>query len=110
MSISSDSTMNSESEELWKNTKIIKSLTHILLEIIAENSSNQHKNRVGDVFNDKKSPSLSLFSFIERILRYTHLEESSLVISLIYIDRMCEINDIVLTDKNIHRYNESFIY
>ena len=71
-------------------------------------------------FNGKKKPSISILDYIQRIIEYTNIENSTLIISLIYLDRICQ-NDIIITEYNIHRllficiissikYNEDIIY
>lgn len=72
-----------------------------------------------NVLNALLPPTISLMSFLERIRTYTELEKSSLINSIIYIDRLCAIAKITLTPLNIHRivigsilssikYNEDF--
>ena len=48
-------------------------------------------------------PSISLTDYLERILYYAHPEPSTLISSLIYIDRLCSIGKITLTELNVHR-------
>ena len=40
---------------------------------------------------------------MERIKKYTNLEESTFIIALIYLDRFCELMEVKLTRFNIHR-------
>jgi hypothetical protein len=40
---------------------------------------------------------------MERIVKYSKLEESTLIISLVYIDRLCDFTGLLLGDMNIHR-------
>ena len=72
-------------------------------------------------FSSKKIPSISIKDYLKRIQTYTELENSTLILSLIYIDRICQLGNIVLTSHNIHRilfcaiylalkYNEDQIY
>jgi hypothetical protein len=55
-------------------------------------------------FTSKKPPAITIEAYLERILKYSHIEESTLILSLIYIDRVCDINNIQMTNFNIHRY------
>jgi len=72
-------------------------------------------------FSSKKIPNISIKDYLKRIQTYTELENSTLILSLIYIDRICQLGNIVLTSHNIHRilfcaiylalkYNEDQIY
>jgi hypothetical protein len=109
MSDSSKNTANSDfSNELWKPEATICSLSKILSEIIEENLLDKNNADIFEkqkkmVFNSKKPPGISIKAYVERIIKYTHLEESTLVLSLIYIDRVCELQDLVLSWNNIHR-------
>lgn len=51
----------------------------------------------------KKIPSISIKQFFERIVKYTKLENSTLVLILIYIDRLCDIQKFRLNFYNIHK-------
>ena len=51
----------------------------------------------------KKIPSISIKQFFERIVKYTKLENSTLVLILIYIDRLCDIKKFRLNYYNIHK-------
>ena len=55
------------------------------------------------LFLSRKPPKISIINYLERILRYSKIEESTLIIMLIYIDRLCDFNDLILNKYNIHR-------
>jgi hypothetical protein len=61
--------------------------------------NNEPKNN----FTAKKIPGIALDIYIERILKYSNIEESTLIIVLIYIDRLCENTGIKMSMYNIHR-------
>jgi len=101
---------------------MIKSISYLLEEIMEETEANKanmdkhiknykkynkdHKYKgkiVGECFMANKPPGVDIYSYLERILKYTHIEDSSLILSLVYIDRLCELNDIQLNKFNIHR-------
>jgi hypothetical protein len=86
---------------------ITKSINSILSEIINENMDNS-KSRIREeqkesFFYSKKIPSIPVLSYLERILKYTKMEDTTLIIMLIYIDKLCETNNFLLTENNIHR-------
>ena len=73
------------------------------------------------IFSSLKYSKISLSQYIKRIKKYTEMGESTFIIALIYIDRICELSNIILTPFNIHRlictsviiaikYNEDIIY
>ena len=73
------------------------------------------------VFSSNIIPNISLQDYLIRIQTYSNVEKSTLIISLIYIDRLCNKANITLTYYNIHRilfsaillsikYNEDSFY
>ncbi len=61
------------------------------------------KDKNLSVFSSKKPPSITIIAYLERIVKYMQIEESTLILCLIYIDRVCDVNKIQLNDNNIHR-------
>jgi hypothetical protein len=100
---------------------MIKSISHLLEEIVEESEADPlpsplEKNlqkvshipsssnyRIGNSFIAKKPPSISIYAYFDRIVKYTHIEDSTIITSLVYIDRLCELNNIQLSKFNIHR-------
>ena len=106
----SGSTNSSESTniEVFTNKIIIGTITKILTEIIEENKINKYSHEILEKqkklkFYCKSPASVNIDTYIERILKYSHIEESTLILSLIFIDRVCDYNNILLNDCNIHR-------
>ena len=71
-------------------------------------------------FTFKIRPTISLLDYLRRILKYIKIECSTLIIAMIYIDRICK-EKVFLNEYNIHRimiiaiymaytYNEDCIY
>ena len=83
---------------------IIKSIAQNLKDIIKENiHNNQMKYVKHDIFYISRLPPISLEDYINRIFKNTKMNISSLILSIIYIDRFCENNGYILSLKNIHR-------
>lgn len=87
---------------------LIEKTVEILLNKINQNEdlefSNQYKTQKNFSFYNQNIPLISLKKFIERIIKYTQMEKSSLIITLIYLERICQINsDLLLIRKNIFR-------
>jgi hypothetical protein len=95
--------------EVSGNKKVVSAVRNILKEIVDENRQspnikNEHLEKQKKLsFHSKNPASISVGGYLERLLKYTHIEESTLIIALIYIDRICEFNNIYLVDSNIHR-------
>ena len=87
-----------------KKKRIIKSISKNLKEIIKENIQNNQIQYVEkDIFYFDHKPNISIDDYINRIYKYTKMNISSLIMSIIYIDRLCEINNYVLCINNIHK-------
>lgn len=69
-------------------------------------------------FSSKKPPKITINKYFKRIMKYSKPEPSTLIISLIYINKLCENANFVLNSHNIHRiilaslmkYNEDDYY
>jgi hypothetical protein len=89
----------------------IQGISKILNEIIEENESNLRNANCGQskhdpkfVFSCRTPPTITLDAYFDRILKYSKIEESTLIISLIYLDRVCDLHNLDLSSFNIHRY------
>jgi hypothetical protein len=96
-----------EQKDTIQIEQISLSISTILEELLIQNSKlSYYKKKIYEqskmVFSCHKKPKISILEYINRIIKYTYLEKSSLIVSLIYLDRICQ-NDILLTDYNIHR-------
>lgn len=97
----------------------------ILLHILSENKKSKdyykkiNSNQDGH-FTFKMKPGISLLDYLFRILKYLKIEYSTLIIAMIYIDRICK-EKVFLNEFNIHRvmlisiyiaytYNEDCVY
>ena len=117
--------MNKPKEKII-NESFLNKLNLILEMVIEENNKlpnyhdllNKQRNMV---FTSKYIPSINLKKYLERILNYTEAEESTFIIALIYIDRIGNFSNVILTPYNVHKlffvsvlmaikYNEDIIY
>ena len=109
-----------------KFDNIINNMTAILNQLISQNKNSLNykkiiRNQKESVFSAKDPPQISILDYLNRIKYYSQIENNTLICSLIYIDKLCTLNEIVLTELNIHRilftaillsikYNEDLIY
>lgn len=105
--------MSSVTDPSRTTSHIIKGISKILTEIIDENEASLTKNvkdrasklhNPKSIFSCKTPPSISIEAYLGRILKYSKIEESTLIITLIYLDRVCDMHNLDLTNHNIHRY------
>ena len=85
------------------NESLICNIAILLNEIMEENAREPNK-KTNDSFKCKRPPSISLEEYLKRIIKYTGMEESTLMVALIYLDRVCDTNGIALDNYTIHRY------
>ena len=126
--ISSDYQSPISLKDVHKNTKNIIQISpkniqnpypgtifaQILLHILSENKkSKDYYNKINlnldGHFTFKMRPSISLFDFLQRILKYIRIGFSTLIIAMIYIDRICK-EKVFLNEYNIHRIMLIAIY
>ena len=106
---------------MYERQSLLKEISTTLNSIIQENSKNKNHHKDNSLFSRQQIPKISIFDYLLRIQKYSGIEESTIIISLIYIDRICKKKGIVLSKYNIHRliftailiaikYNEDIIY
>ena len=84
---------------------IINAVVANLKDIIVENQQNGlNKYAYRDnIFYFEQTPSISLEKYIRHLVKYTQMNISTLILSVIYIDLFCEKYKFVLTLNNIYR-------
>jgi hypothetical protein len=113
-------------EKNINNLELIKVISDILSTIIEENEKMPNikqiiLNQKKMCFSEKSIPNILIYDYLKRIQEYTFIERNTLILSLIYIDRLCTLGQITLTYYNIHRilfgailisikYNEDTFY
>ena len=104
---------------ILKSNKLEFIISEILTEISSQNSEVEFNP--DDPFSRQNPSKVTLQYFFGRIRRYSQIEKSTLIIILIYIDRVCITSGIILNPHNIHRiilgclilaikYNEDVYY
>ncbi len=108
------------------NIELINTISQILITILEDNKTRQNYNQIitmqnKSVFNSVVVPKISIKDYLIRIQSYANMEKNTLIISLIYIDRLCKSSNLLLTYYNIHKilftailisikYNEDHFY
>ena len=90
------------------NINLINSISNTLITILEENkNSNNYKEIIKKqskmIFSSMNIPNISIKDYLIRIQNYSQMEKSTLILSLILIDKMCKKSNIALTIYNIHR-------
>ena len=90
-------------EVLYISTNV-EIISDLLNNICQENKSKKQKqNFLLKSFINKNIPSISVKDYILRLVKHSKINESTIIILLIYIDRICKINNFFLTYYNIHK-------
>ena len=116
-------TENTDSNQSFDSFSIIQLISSTLDDVIIqnENSKNNPFDYDDSLFAHKKIPKIDIEDYLERIQKYTKMEDSTLTIALIYIERLLNKQNIKLSKYNVHRilltsislaikYNEDEIY
>ena len=91
-----------------ENINLINSISNTLETILEKNKqlSNYKEiiiNQSKMYFSSFSVPEISIKEYLMRIQYYSGIEKSTLILSLILIDKMCKKSGILLTYYNIHR-------
>ena len=82
--------------------EFLEEVSSVLNTIIMENKFNRNE-KTDKIFSYSEPPKISIFDYLSRIQQNLNLNNSTFIIALIYIDRICKKNSIILTKYNIHR-------
>ena len=99
---------NSPENKDTKNINLINSIAKTLSTILEQNKKLKNykdilKKQISMYFSANTIPNISIKDYLIRIQNYSEMEKSTLILSLILIDKMCKKSGIVLTHYNIHR-------
>lgn len=91
-------------ETLMTITKIADILTDIITENLSQSPNLENDaNNYFDYFTCKKPPHISILDYLSRIVKYSRPESGTVTLSLIFIDKLTDSQNILLTHLNIHR-------
>lgn len=86
------------------NIEIITILAKVLERLIEVNSNNfNNQQDFIAKFQCSYAPDVSILAYLERIRKYANCSDCCFVVALIYIDRIIEKRNVILTQLNIHR-------
>ena len=112
---------NNEKEGL-NIIRTIEIIADLLVNICEENKTKKSKNSfLLKTFTNKNIPSISIKDYLLRLQKHSKVNESTIILILIYIDRVCNMNHFIITYYNIHKlilaafilaikYNEDYYY
>jgi hypothetical protein len=79
-----------------------------LMQLISENmQKDNYKEKLNkqkkQIFTSKIIPKISVSDYLLRITKYANVSDEILIIALIYLDKLCKKNKIMLNSYNVHR-------
>ena len=96
-----DETNTSENEN--RLPELLEEISSVLEAIIRQNKNAKNtENKNIEIFYTQE-PSITIYDYLDRIQKYLNVNNSTLILSLIYIDRICKEKGIKLRKNNIHR-------
>ena len=103
-----ESKTNPEEPKKTTTKDLINSISLILTMVLEENKHfNNYKEILKKqsklIFTAKSIPKISINDYLLRIQKYSNIENSTFIIALIYIDRICNYNNIQLNYRNIFK-------
>ena len=94
---------NIEKEEL-NIISTIEIIADLLVNICEDNKTKKIKNSfLLKSFTNKNIPSISIKDYLLRLQKHSKVNESTIILILIYIDRVCNMNHFMITYYNIHK-------
>ena len=81
---------------------LIKSISKLLEEIIYKNKKKKHKS-YKDYFYSEKIPSLTIYEYISSIVKYTGINQSTLILSIVSITSLMKKTKNSISYNNIYK-------
>lgn len=87
---------------------IVHSISMTLMQLITDNKAKRHyneklKQQAKQIYTSRKLPEISVNDYIVRIAKYMKIEDSTLILALIYIDRITRKRKIFVNEYNVYR-------
>ena len=93
-----------ESEEVKEGRRVLQKISDLLTDICEESKKEPNLfYKPLKCFYSKNIPLISIKDYLEHIYKYTKINTSTIILILIYIDRICNIHKCKLCYYNIHK-------
>ena len=80
---------------------VARVIANILEEIVKVNDGRDPPN---SIFNSKKIPGITVANYLQRIVKHGRLSFETLILGIIYLDRLNELNEDFFINKfNVHK-------
>lgn len=98
--------MESTPEQAAEGKAVVTVLAAVLERLVKSNTQSTNPNGASPEitkFHALKAPGISIKQYLERIHKYASCSTECFVLALIYIDRLIQNNNFVLSELNVHR-------
>jgi hypothetical protein len=105
---SGSSESRNTSSQTQQSNIIVHSISTTLMQLITDNKAKPHyneklKQQAKQIYTSRKLPQISVNDYIVRIAKYMKIEDSTLILALIYIDRITRKRKIFVNEYNVYR-------
>lgn len=107
-----NTTASTSDNEQYKelNLSLVQTISKVINnDIVSQELSSSSSEKI-NLFCLESVPSISITDYLSRIVSFTNLETSTLISSLIYIDRLCSNANIKLSRYNIYSIISIAVY
>jgi hypothetical protein len=94
--------MDSATDQTAEGKAVVTVLAAVLERLVESNSHLPNDQEVTK-FHALKAPGISVRQYLERIHKYASCSTECFILALIYIDRLIQRNNFVLSELNVHR-------
>ena len=107
-STASGSSESRNTSQTQQSNVIVHSISTTLMQLITDNKAKPHyneklKQQAKQIYTSRKLPQISVNDYIVRIAKYMKIEDSTLILALIYIDRISRKRKIFVNEYNVYR-------
>lgn len=90
--------------DLPNQSELADIIARILEQIVSANENKSHKKTI---FDSKKVPGITVPNYLQRIVKHGRLSFETLVICIIYLDRLNEADEELFINKyNVHKWDK----
>ena len=107
-STASGSSESRNPSQTSQSNVIVHSISMTLMQLITDNKAKRHyneklKQQAKQIYTSRKLPEISVNNYMVRIAKYMKIEDSTLILALIYIDRITRKRKIFVNEYNVYR-------
>jgi len=95
--------MESTPQEDAEGQAIVHVLAVVLERLVSANSHLAASQQEETKFHALRAPAIGILQYLERIHKYASCSKECFILALIYIDRLIQRNNFLLTELNVHR-------